>query len=309
MMQLLFQILYEKAKTTPKEVIFIIDEAQFMLKDGASLDFLSQRVRHSRHFDMSIRFATQNVKDFLRTDKATDIINNSYLTIYHRTNEIRDFRDQLDLSEAQARFIEQARSGKDFEHSQALYEINNEYYPVKVTATEAEADVIDYAPTDPKSDLPGYSEDEDSAVVEKIAEEVQSHAEKTHYDAMITEPPLSGEEFEEARESLSDNEEAAIEFIGWENQAEALERIDDGENPGVVLAEYVEQKADQMARTLGREQLRDMLFDTPAPRTKTRPNSAVTDGGEGTGTDVWEDTGSDSDESPSDDDDSDGGWP
>jgi len=303
MMQLLFQILYEKAKTTPKEVIFIIDEAQFMLKDGASLDFLSQRVRHSRHFDMSIRFATQNVKDFMRTDQATDIINNAYLTIYHRTNEIHEFRSDLGLSEQQANFIENARSGEDFDYSQALYEINNEYYPVKITATEAEAAVIDHDPTDPRSNLPGINDGKNSPLVEEIADQVQEHAQKTQYQAAITEPPIQDDDLKEAYNTLDETEKNAIELIGWENQIEVLKRVEKGETAGAVVAEYVEQKALQLAQTLGEEQLLDMLIESSEVDMQPQDNSAVADGSGQHPSEVWEDKTKPSAE------DNPGGWP
>lgn len=311
MMQLLFQILYEKAKTTPKEVIFIIDEAQFMLKDGASLDFLSQRVRHSRHFDMSIRFATQNVKDFMRTDKATDIINNSYLTIYHRTNEIHDFREDLGLSVEQANFVETARSGRNFDHSQALYEINNEYYPVKITATEAETKVISHEPTDPRHNLPGIVEQSDSPIVQEIAAEVEKHAEKSQYEASITEPPIDGTDLENSYYTLSDEEKNAIQFIGWENQNEALERIDDGEVPEAVIAEYLEEKTNQWVAAFGKERLRALLFDDEHSKTQSAATT-VTDGGGNQPTDIWSDSSDDSNSntSTSTEGDSPGGdWP
>jgi len=310
MMQLLFQILYEKAKTTPKEVIFIIDEAQFMLKDGASLDFLSQRVRHSRHFDMSIRFATQNVKDFMRTDKATDIINNSYLTIYHRTNEIHDFRDELGLSAEQASFIETARSGRNFDHSQALYEINNEYYPVKITATDAEAKVIGHDPTDPRHNLPGIVKESDSPIVQEIGDQIEEYAEKASYEASITEPPIPGSDLEESYQTLSEAEKNAIKLIGWENQIPALKRIENGEVPEAVIADYLEQKATQLVNAFGREQLRDLLYDGEDPEAQSTQNATATDGGDKQSTDVWSDSDSDSDSSSSEtDSSSESGWP
>jgi hypothetical protein len=252
---------------------------------------------------MSIRFATQNVKDFMRTDQATDIINNAYLTIYHRTNEIHEFRSDLGLSEQQANFIENARSGEDFDYSQALYEINNEYYPVKITATEAEAKVIDHDPTDPRSNLPGINDGANSPLVEEIADQVQEHAQKTKYQATIAEPPIQDEDLRETYNTLDETEKTAIELIGWENQIEALKRVENGETAGTVVAEYVEQKALQLAQTLGEEQLLDMLIESSEVDMQPQTTSAVADGGEQSETSVWENEEQHSAEDGS------GGWP
>jgi len=226
---------------------------------------------------MSIRFATQNVKDFMRTDKATDIINNSYLTIYHRTQEIHEFKDDLRLTDQHADFIERARAGQDFDHSQALYEINNEYYPVKITATDAEQDVISYEPTDPRHELPGIGSDAESPVQKRIADEIQSYAEKAHYNSTITEPPIPGSDLESTYRTLPEEEQNAIQAIGWEHQLEALKRIDDGEHPPAVLADYVEQTTLQLMNAIGQDQLMSMISSISA--TTESPTAAVADGG------------------------------
>lgn len=259
MMQLLFQILYEQAKTTPKEVIFIIDEAQFMLKEGQSLEFLSQRVRHARHFDMSIRFATQNVKDFMRTDKASDIINNAYLTTYHRTNEIFDFVDQLDISPAHASFIEDAASGENYDYSQALYQINNEFYPAKITSLPSEDAVVSYEPGQGRETLPGITDDGDSRLVKGIRHRIESYVEDSPYDATHRGPSIPGETLKNSARTLSETERAALEFIGWENMVHAVERINDGEEPKEVLSEFIDKKFDEMVDTLGEEQIMKTL--------------------------------------------------
>ncbi|MFC7166094.1 hypothetical protein [Halospeciosus flavus] len=88
MMQLLFSLVYERAKETPKNVVFVVDEARYLLREAKSLEFLGQRIRHSRHFDTSIRFLTQNVRDFFSHEEAESIINNSAMTVLHRTEEI-----------------------------------------------------------------------------------------------------------------------------------------------------------------------------------------------------------------------------
>lgn len=275
MMQLLFQILYEQAKATPKEVIFIIDEAQFMLKEGSSLEFLSQRVRHARHFDMSIRFATQNVKDFMRTDQASDIINNAYLSIYHRTTEIEEFIEDLDITPAHAGFIKDARSGENYDHSQALYQINNDFYPAKITSQPAEHKIVSFEPGDDKTELPGITKSEESRLVKGIQHQLEKYAEKAAYDASLSGPVLPGDKLENSARTLSPEEKQAIQFIGWEYMVEALERIDEGEEPQKVISEYIDKKFDQMVDTLGEQQILNGLSERTV-----RENAPISANGE-----------------------------
>ncbi|TKX52472.1 transferase, partial [Halorubrum sp. SP3] len=52
-MQLLISLVYERAKQTDKEVVFVIDEARYVLRDAANLTFLETIFRHHRHHDLS----------------------------------------------------------------------------------------------------------------------------------------------------------------------------------------------------------------------------------------------------------------
>ncbi|RLM94334.1 VirB4 family type IV secretion system protein [Haloarcula sp. Atlit-7R] len=257
MMQLLFQIIYERAKASEKEVIFIIDEAQYMLQDDASLEFLSQRVRHARHFDMSIRFATQNVKDFMRTDEATDIINNSYLTIFHRTREIHEFKDELNLSDTHANFIQDLRTGENYDHSHALFQINQNEYPVKIQALPAEDEVVSFDPDKQNRDeLPGLRElSQESELVHNIRAYLNEWKEEAYEHSTLTNPAVPGEEFTGSVRTLDEEQQQALEAIGWEYLVEAIPRINNGEDPEKVLAEYLDKKIIDILRVSDHERV------------------------------------------------------
>lgn len=142
MMQLLFSLVYERAKETPKNVVFVVDEARFLLREAKSLEFLGQRIRHSRHFDTSIRFLTQNVRDFFSHEEAESIINNSAMTVLHRTKEIDEWQDTFGLTDQQVQFVERARTG-DGGYSEALVEIEDEWYLIQVIGNDAEMAVVE----------------------------------------------------------------------------------------------------------------------------------------------------------------------
>ncbi|TQR22246.1 hypothetical protein C9J85_08005 [Haloferax sp. wsp5] len=52
-MQLLISLVYERAKETDKEVVFVIDEARYIMQDAASLAFLETVFRHHRHAELT----------------------------------------------------------------------------------------------------------------------------------------------------------------------------------------------------------------------------------------------------------------
>jgi len=261
MMQLLFQIIYERSKASEKEVIFIIDEAQYMLKDGASLEFLSQRVRHARHFDMSIRFATQNVKDFMRTDEATDIINNSYLTIFHRTKEIHEFKDELNLDDSHADFIRDLRAGNNYDHSHALFQINQDEYPVKIKALPTEHEVISFDPDhETREDLPGIRDmAQESELVHNIRARLNEWSENAYDKSTPANPAIPGELLSNSVRSLDEQQQKALEVIGWEHLVEAIPRIHDGEDPETVIGEYLDEKIDQVLEIANEDAVRSRL--------------------------------------------------
>jgi len=73
-MQLLISLVYERAKETDKEVVFVIDEARYIMQDAASLAFLETVFRHHRHHDLSIRLITQTVDEFFEHAESEAIL-------------------------------------------------------------------------------------------------------------------------------------------------------------------------------------------------------------------------------------------
>jgi type IV secretory pathway VirB4 component len=74
LMELLISLVYERAKETDKRVVFVIDEARYLMKDAATLDYLETIFRHHRNHDLSIRLITQTVDEFLDHDVAKIIL-------------------------------------------------------------------------------------------------------------------------------------------------------------------------------------------------------------------------------------------
>jgi len=146
MMQVLFNAVYERAKQTDKRVVFVIDEAHYLMNDATSLEFLETAVRHSRHYDLSIQFITQTGGEFALTPEARTIANLCSVTLIHRVKEEAEkLAEWFDLSEREVNWVRTAKAGnEDDGFSEALLGIDEEgWFPLRVRASDFEVDVID----------------------------------------------------------------------------------------------------------------------------------------------------------------------
>lgn len=148
MMQVLFNSVYEQVKQTDRKVVFVIDEAHYLLNDAASLGFLETAVRHSRHFDLSLEFVTQTGGEFALTPETRTIANLCSITVLHRINEEREkIARWFDLSDRQVDWVTTAKAGElEDGYSEALVGIDQKgWFPLRIRASEGESYVIDHA--------------------------------------------------------------------------------------------------------------------------------------------------------------------
>jgi hypothetical protein len=146
MMQVLFKSVYERAKATSKRVVFVIDEAHYLMHDSTSLSFLETAVRHSRHYDLSLQFITQTGGEFALTPEAKTIANLCSMTLIHRVDEeAAKLAEWFGLSEREVNWVRSAKAGNDEDgYSEALLGIDEEgWFPLRIRASRFEADVID----------------------------------------------------------------------------------------------------------------------------------------------------------------------
>jgi hypothetical protein len=152
MMGLLFNAVYERAKETDKKVLFVIDEAHVMMQDEQTLKILSRAVRHSRHFNLSINFITQQVEDFFKEDMAKAIADNCTIKVVLRLADISErAADGLGLNEQQVDNVKQLRTGKSegatlmgMKFSQALLYLDTvEWVPINVVPSQVGFEIAD----------------------------------------------------------------------------------------------------------------------------------------------------------------------
>lgn len=250
MMQLMFSMVYERAKETPKNVIFLIDEAQKLMKNSTSLDWLGQRIRHARHFDTSVRFVTQDVNDFFQHSNSEAIINNSAFTVLHKISEIDEWADELGLNAQMVQFVKSANTG-DGGYSNALYQFNDRWVPAKVEALDGEHAVVDFdSDDDALDDLPGAREAKQSAFAAELRKQLRTDThEATH---IIDEgEPLPGE-FPGAADRLTADQAALLELLSREEAYDALERAEaSNQHPDEIIANAVAERLREIDHMLG----------------------------------------------------------
>lgn len=163
-MQLLITLVYERAKETDKEVVFVIDEARYLMQDAASLEYLEIVFRHHRHHDLSIRMITQTVDEFFQHAESEAILDQCAIKQFHHLDGMdQEWANEFGLNSAQMRFVQDAVPGsEDIGYSEALVGVDGDWRGIEVHALEKEKRVIDFDPKEQsRSALPGISDDEE----------------------------------------------------------------------------------------------------------------------------------------------------
>ncbi|MFC6723439.1 VirB4 family type IV secretion system protein [Halobium palmae] len=144
-MQVLFNAVYERAKQTDKRVLFVIDEAHYLMNDVASLGFLETAVRHSRHYNLSMQFITQTGGEFALTPEARTIADLCSMTLIHRVSEeAESLAEWFGLNEREVSWVRTAKAGNEEDgFSEALLGVDGEgWFPMRVRASEQEVSTL-----------------------------------------------------------------------------------------------------------------------------------------------------------------------
>jgi type IV secretory pathway VirB4 component len=145
LMELLVSLVYERAKETEKEVVFVIDEARYLMKDAATLQYLETIFRHHRHHDLSIRLVTQTVDEFFQHDVAEMVLDQCAVKQFHKLDGMdEEWANEFGLNHPQMRFVQDATPGSEAHgYSQALLGVDGEWHGIEVRALEREQAVIE----------------------------------------------------------------------------------------------------------------------------------------------------------------------
>ncbi|WP_240479587.1 VirB4 family type IV secretion system protein [Haloprofundus marisrubri] len=162
-MQLLISLVYERAKETDKEIVFVIDEARYIMQDTATLQFLETVFRHHRHHDLSIRLVTQTVDEFFQHDESEAILDQCAVKQFHQLDGMDEhWANEFGLNHAQMRYVQNAVLGsEEVGYSEALVGVDNDWRGIEVRALPKEQRVIDFnAKEQSRVELPGATDSE-----------------------------------------------------------------------------------------------------------------------------------------------------
>jgi (p)ppGpp synthase/HD superfamily hydrolase len=158
----------------------------------------------------------------------------------HRTKEVHDWTEEFGINEMQADYIEDAETG-DRGYSEALVRINDDWYPLKVSAMDREAAVVDFDPReDDPTNLPGLEQYRDNKIVKHIRKELRHGTRKPVVPN--GEPPLNGELFVDSWQTLSDDERRKLDLLNGPELESVLDQIAQGKHPRRAVNESVERK-------------------------------------------------------------------
>lgn len=165
LMELLISLVYERAKETDQEVVFVIDEARYLMKDASTLEYLETIFRHHRHHDLSIRLITQTVDEFFEHDVSKMILDQCAIKQFHKLEGMNEqWAEEFGLNHAQMRFVQDAVPGdEEAGYSQALLGVDGEWRGMEVRALPHEQRVIDFDPKEQsREELPALGHESES---------------------------------------------------------------------------------------------------------------------------------------------------
>lgn len=249
--QLMFSLAYEKCKQYPGPAIYIVDEARFLFREADTLEYLAQRVRHSRHYDTSIRFITQEMDDFFEFEQAEGIVNNSSFQVIHQSADVDNWGDRFGLKRPHKDFVKNAATGTDRPYSQALVRFPEEdqWFPLTIEMSDRMLAVADFdEQTDRLEDLPGRGDD-----IVDLSPMARELIARIRNDAHSHE--------EEMEELLEDWEVPIWEMLTPERANECLELISNGHHPREAMYTTALSQVQWLIERAGGEEVSDKVVD------------------------------------------------
>lgn len=251
--QLMFSMAYEMCKQHHGPCMYIIDESRFLFREADTLDYLAQRVRHSRHYDTSIRFITQEMDDFFEFEQAEGIVNNSSYQVIHQSADVDEWGDRFDLNDQHKKFVKNAATGKKVDYSQALVKFpdKDQWFPLTIEMGDNMLSVADFDEQEDRyEELPGYGPESDeekmSPVERELVARIRTGA-KSHEKALET--------------ILQDWERPAWDMLTEERSKQVLGRIADGQHPRKALYTEALEQVEWLIEATGGEQVASEVVD------------------------------------------------
>ncbi len=130
-----------RADDRPKLVV--IDEAHYLTRHPATLEFFDQLVRHVRHYRAGVLVLSQSPDDFLATAPGRSLLRNLRATLLLRLNEVSSQACEFfRLTAAEAGWLPNARLPAEAGYSEGLLRFGPQHLPLAVVATTPEYECL-----------------------------------------------------------------------------------------------------------------------------------------------------------------------
>lgn len=113
-MYLILDYIWTSVRTSLKKRLLVVDEAWYMMKNPDSADFLVEIAKRARKYYLGVTTITQDVEDFLSTDRGKEIISNSSIQVLLKQSPsaIDGIAQVFNLSEGEKRLLLSANIGQ-----------------------------------------------------------------------------------------------------------------------------------------------------------------------------------------------------
>ncbi|MBI4037109.1 ATP-binding protein [Candidatus Daviesbacteria bacterium] len=137
-MHLILDYIWTKIRHEMKKRILVVDEAWYLMKYPDSAAFLVEMVKRARKYYLGVTAISQDVEDFLATDKGKEIISNSAMQVLLKQAHISVGRlgEVFNLSQGEQRLLLSAGVG------QGLFFAGNTHVAMSIVASPDEHRLI-----------------------------------------------------------------------------------------------------------------------------------------------------------------------
>ena len=137
-MYMILEYIWTKVRSKLKKRLLIVDEAWYMMRQEDSANFLVDMAKRARKYYLGLTTVTQDVEDFLGTDRGKEIISNSSIQILLKQApaSIEKIGQTFNLSQGEKRLLLSAGVG------QGLFFAGNTHVAMSVVASPEEHGLI-----------------------------------------------------------------------------------------------------------------------------------------------------------------------
>ena len=126
-----------RANNRPK--LLVVDEAHYLARHPATVEFLDQLVRHIRHYRAGLLLLSQSPDDFLATTTGRSLLRNLRATLLLRLSEVSTAtRDFFRLTPAEADWLPGARLPGEVGYSEGILRFGASHLPLAIVASTPE---------------------------------------------------------------------------------------------------------------------------------------------------------------------------